>query len=436
MRTKTLLIALFILAAAVLKPAYADETSIVNSGDNVDIETSVEEKTDVKVENCNKTDIEQVTVAIANTGGNVASDNLSSNNGDGTSVETGDAEVKTTQVVEANKNFTVIDVGNDSRDSKGNSTEIVNTGDRLDVDIEHESETEVDIKNDNEADVDQLTVAVANTGLNFAKDNVGGASIETGDAIVETEQKADVNKNLTVVELDKKCVCPDNCLSLVNTGDCVEVDFDVDCDTDIDIENKNDADVDQKVFAIANTGLNFAKDNAVCDDDNGVEIDTGEAEVKTKQEVDVNKNATFVSLDHDKSDTDCDCPNHDDHNDCDQDCDGCGEDFSDRDCCEGNVTDIVNTGDDLDVDTEVEKELEVNIDNDNELCVEQFAFDLSNSGLNFSSENLGETEVDTGDAEVEADDQKVEGNENFTSLSKIEEDHDFFDHCLHWLGMD
>jgi len=443
-----ILLSAFALMSVKSVAAQVNDTEVVNSGDNVEIKTEVNKKTNVEVKNENTANIDQQVFAVANTGGNVASKNI----GSGVTINTGDAKVDTKMQVEANTNKTVIDVGQDNKDDcAGNKTDVVNTGDNLKVNTHLKTENKVDVKNENYADVQQKVVAVANTGLNFAKGNIagsvsdcndcdhfqdegGGIAIETGNAEIKTNLGVKVNENITKVDVGNKGE-DGNETCVTNTGDDVFINTNVDRKTDVKVENSNQAFIEQDVFAIANTGLNFVEGNIsdhqgdLCNDcesgcdcgdcdrckgDGGeVAIKTGDAKIDTKMEIEANKNLTWIDLGKNKDDYFRD-------DDKDGKCDRCGHPKDEctcqkDDCCNGNVTDVVNTGDCLRVDTNVRDEEKINVKNNNEVCAKQHLFDLANTGINFANKNIGESKLHTGCAETKAD-LRLLANKNFTSL--------------------
>ncbi len=430
------LLGLFALVSVRQVAAQSNDTNVINSGDDAHITSNTTQTNNVDIDNNNDADIDQKVVAVANTGGNVASRNISFNGG--TSITTGDASTDVNMDVKANQNVTAVNMDNNNC-CGGNETEVVNTGDDLRVDTRSTTNNHVDVDNDNDADVDQNVVAVSNTGLNFANRNIGDTSITTGDADVDVDLRANVNRNFTAVEMGSMGASS-NQTFVTNTGDDVRVDTRADVNNRVDVDNNNDADIDQNVKAIANTGLNFAKRNiSSCEEgdnnceeehaqeDQGVvEINTGAARVDTDMRVNANRNETFVSM---AENNQC-C-----ENEINRECNfgRCGEEetFNNgEECCGGNRNEVVNTGDDFRLESRSNVENNIDVDNDNDLDVDQRAFEFANSGLNFASRNIGDTEIFTGEARTGAN-LAVTGNINRTFIGNFEEgffdfDEDFF----------
>jgi hypothetical protein len=185
--------------------------------------------------------------------------------------------------------------------------DIVNSGDDVDFTSRFSKDMRIDVDNRNDADIDQRVFAVANTGGNVVKDNIaknrdrcdrhdnrdcfdGNTSIKTGDANVFTKMHVDANKNWTEVNWGDRKDCDNNGFSVVNTGDNLDVDNRVDIDKRINVDNRNNLDVDQRVFAVANTGLNFVEGNI-----GDVSVKTGDAAVWTDLSVTGNTNWTKIN---------------------------------------------------------------------------------------------------------------------------------------------
>jgi len=83
-------------------------TSIVNTGDDVNVDTSAQNNTRIEVNNQNTANINQNVNAVANTGNNTANRNISFGGNAGV-ITTGDAEVNVGLLAEVNKNVTKIE---------------------------------------------------------------------------------------------------------------------------------------------------------------------------------------------------------------------------------------------------------------------------------------------------------------------------------------
>lgn len=361
--------------------ALTNTTGVVNTGDDVEIETESSFELDIEVENKNYADIHQSIHASSNTGGNEASGNISWGGG-GTSIETGNATTNVQAKASANENMTVIGLGSGGLGGS-NYTDVVNTGDDVEIDTETETEVDIEVKNKNYADIYQSVWTKANTGKNDANDNIGGTSILTGAAWVKSDLSAAANKNLTLIGYGGDGSGGLNNQTIVtNTGDDVEIESEASSETEIEVKNKNYLSAWQKLFGSSNSGWNDANDNI-----GPTEIMTGSATLASKMNVHGNTNATGIG-------------------------------GSLLLPAAQNLTDIVNTGDDLDVESETEVEMEVEVENKNKLVGGQKLMIMSNSGYSETNDNIGGSSVDSGNSHSSAH-ADFGGNENTTLLGLL-----------------
>lgn len=266
----------------------ANETSVVNSGDDVEIETETELEIDTTVINENKAKIFQAVTSISNTGDNESEENISLNGGS-SAINTGNALSDASLEAFANKNTTVISTYLPSIYS-GNTTDVINTGD--DVEIETETELDIDTKviNENEAWILQKAFVEANTGYNESEENIGGGSINTGNADADAYLKTKVNSNWTAIATDGSILPENNDSEIINTGD--DLDFEAEASAEIDtfVKNENELWSWQFVKSISSTGDNESEENI-----GGALIDTGNSTSEDSAVlVDANSNNTVI----------------------------------------------------------------------------------------------------------------------------------------------
>jgi hypothetical protein len=364
--TKTAIVAAAAFTMAVA-PAFAavNDTSVINSGDHVDVNSSTNTSSTVAVTNTNTATVKQHVDAAANTGGNDANGNISLG-GAGATINTGAAAVNTALEVQANQNETAIAGGNNGTT---NLTDVVNTGDGLDVNTSANNANVVAVSNDNYAKVFQGVDAYANTGKNDANNNIGGGTINTSGAAVGTELGVAVNKNQTAVggvgagSLTNGSLV--NATSATNTGDWVDVNSSANNSNTVAVANSNSLFSAQYIDAYSNTGKNDANSNI-----GGGSIGTGPAGVVTGASVAANHNMTGIA--------------------------GWMGELS----LSGNLSDVVNTGDKLDSNTSVNNTASFVVTNANEQWSHQSAYETSSSGYNDANFNIGHAGIGTGVAGV------------------------------------
>lgn len=371
--------AVFTLSVA---PAFAavNGTSVINSGDRVNVDTSTYTSNEVSVENSNKAVVNQSVNAVSNTGGNEASGNIGLCCGAGGSIHTGAATVSTNLGVAANDNKTMVQGGTSG---VANLTDIVNTGDKVNVDANAVNVNRVEVTNKNYADVTQAAWEKANSGNNAANDNIGGGSIHTGPAGIGTDMQVHLNSNVTSVEGAHGVAAGWPLLNqpaVTNTGDRLYVDASAKNYNSISVDNRNYADVAQLIHAKSNTGNNEAESNV-----GGGEVVTSGAGISTGTKVDANSNLTGIT-------------------------DWMGVVGSGK-----NLSDVVNTGDHVNVDAEVKNKSNVDVNSNNAIYSYQEVWERSLSGYNSTNYNIGGGFVHSGGAGVGTGAQTL-GNTNATLI--------------------
>lgn len=233
---------------------------------------------------------------ISNTGGNTSNGNIN-RNGDAGVIETGDAVVNVTLVADANHNTTGIQNGGGAGTSA--SSDVLNTGNGVDVNTSANSNSATVVNNNNEAYVDQSVNAVANTGDNTANGNIsfGGCAgcIKTGNATVNVNLVTNVNSNDTIVAGPLgggNGAQTQSDSTVVNTGDDVTVNTAANNNDTTVVNNTNELTLLQRVWSIVTTGLNRAAGNI----GSGLTgyIMTGSATSTVNEGVSANTNSTIV----------------------------------------------------------------------------------------------------------------------------------------------
>jgi len=378
--------------------ATGNGTSIVNSGDNTTVNTSTSQTSSVTVNNTNTATVDQNVNANSNTGNNTANSNISTG-GTGTSILTGAAAVSTALSVAANNNTTAIGGVNPV---SANMTDVTNTGDDANVNTTTSTNTSVQVNNTNMAQVSQscgggleqpsllfgfdlfhMGGCNANTGHNSANSNIGGAGITTGAAAVGVTMTDQLNKNRTligdplVLNMGTGLL---NDTSITNTGDDAVINTSATNTSDVGVNNLNEAMINQMVNANSNSGWNHANENI-----GGAHVMTGAAGVGVNLGTNVNTNTTGI---------------------------GGGLGLLP---VGANLNDFVNTGDDLLANTSISSNSSATLNNLSSLYTQQFVWQHSNSGHNYSSSNVGSTMLGTNGAGISVG-LSSGGNTNTTVL--------------------
>lgn len=379
-------VALVLTAATPLAYAQVNDTTVVNSGNDVDVQSSASQTSNINVINQNRAVVQQNVAVDANTGGNTANRNI----GD-TSVSTGNAIVNTNLNVDANSNATHVS-GIDPMTM--NFTDVVNTGDMLDVNTNTNTNTNVNVANQNLAAVRQNVAIDANTGDNRANRNIGGTSVDTGNVNVGTTADLVLNRNMTHIgdpmsssSLFSSHDSLVNDTVVTNTGDDVLINSSANANTNVNVRNDNRTRVAQNVHVLADSGFNRANRNI-----GGSDTSTGNVGVNTDLMVAANANMTGI--------------------------------FHDPMSMGGmNFVDVVNTGDRLNSNTNVSSNQNTNIVSVEELLALQRHHEMISTGFNRSNRGIGGSSIFTGGTGTNTG-FMVRGNLNRTFVG------DFFDFFL------
>lgn len=363
-------------------------SNVVNTGNNLDYNAGSTSNCSTTITNGNGAAINQVVNADANTGNNVADGNISFGGNAGV-ITTGNANVGSLLVTKANENLVIVGgVSGNGGPGSGASIYFVNTGDNAAVNASTSHNSAIAVTNRNQAAIDQLANIEANTGGNDSSRNInlnGDAGvIHTGDAIVQTKVEANANHNTTAVSHGNGGAGSSSSTDVVNTGDNLDVDASDEVSTNTTVTNTNNAEVDQEVNIVANTGNNTADRNIAFGGDAGV-ITTGDAIIVTELETEVNSNQTLISTETAPAST------------------------------QGSDTEIVNTGDNLDVDVSSQNNSTTTVNNTNTAEVNQSVTATGNTGNNTASGNIGQSSMTTGNVTITTE-IITNANNNYTFI--------------------
>ncbi|QQS43608.1 hypothetical protein IPM65_05665 [Candidatus Roizmanbacteria bacterium] len=378
-----------------------------NTGNGMTKTSSSQNTTLTMVNNNNETVINQQAQTEANTGHNTADGNISIGGSAGV-ILTGSAYTSTNFLATANGS--VILIGGDSNGNgpgSGASIILVNTGDNNDFASRLMKQRSTTIRNSNSALISQScgagqALCMANTGHNHADRNIGLAGsagiIQTGDALVYVDMKADANDNSTTIANNGNS--SQNSTDILNTGDNTTSDTSSSDTTNTDVTNTNKAAINQQVNAVANTGYNTANRNISFGGDAGV-IFTGDAAVIVKMDAKANENS--ATLKEETNDPVADSSSSDPLYT------ACGT--------SGQNTEIINTGDNLQTDTSTTSTTDISVTNTNKAFLVQKITGQVDTGSNTSSRNIGSQTgiIGTGDA-VLAVQTEANANTNKTEV--------------------
>jgi len=356
--------------------AATNGTSVVNSGDRVNIESEVEKESTVIVNNNNTAATTQTVLSNANTGGNSANRNIG-----GTSVTTGNAVTSSALGVEANHNTTAISMPSTGADA--NLTDVVNTGNRADVETEVEIENTVVVNNTNSLYSMQGATSNSNTGANRASRNIGPTAVTTGNAGVSTDMWVDGNRNETAIgSMSGNGGSLLNSTMVTNTGNRADVESEAESETTVIVNNTNMGWFSQYMMGNSGTGLNLASRNI-----GATGVATGNALVSANMGVEANHNTTGIG----------------------------GSALAPTGI---NLFDVVNTGNYFEGEAESETELVTVVNNGNLLTSLQSLFLNSNTGYSSARRNIGSSLISTG---VGATGSSVYsgGNHNMTLIGSL-----------------
>ncbi len=348
---------------------------VLNTGDNVDLDTSNQQSSSTSVTNNNDATINQTVNGSANTGGNTANRNISIGGNAGT-IQTGSATVNGSASATANNNTTAIT--GSCQNVVSNAT-IYNTGNNLDHQTNTSNTCTTTVTNNNTAVINQVVNGNATTGNNQANRNIaiGGGSagqIVTGNTSVGSMVTTDANHNqIVIVGGQSRNGGPGagaNIYYIVNTANNADLSAYYRRSTATSVSNTNTYVGNQVVNSTANTGGNTANRNINQNGDAGV-IQTGNATVNTVLTAKANANTTSIS--------------------------GSG----------GNATtnvNIINTGDNLHSDTDTSVSNTTTVTNTNTAIVNQAVNATANTGNNQANRNIafnGDAgRITTGDATI------------------------------------
>jgi hypothetical protein len=349
----------------------ADTSSeVVNTGDDVTTNTTSNSETDTTINNTNDATINQDIDAEAVTGHNEASRNISIGGNAGV-INTGDASVNSSAVVNANNNTAGVSGGSGSGAA---SSDIVNSGDGLTTNTTDNTRTTTVVNNGNTTIIGQSIEADAITGENVADRNIsiGGAAgvITTGDATVNTNYLITANGNVALVGGNSSDGGPGSGASIyiANTGNFLTAGIKSQMQKNYILNNTNRAYISQKCGVplqerdqilrssdcSAITGYNTSDRGIAFGGDAGV-ITTGDAIVDVSLVVEANKNTAAVN-------------------------DGSGGASA--------STDLVNTGDNTDVNTEANDQTNTTINNSNTAVIDQEVNARAITGYNRANRNI------------------------------------------------
>ena len=280
-------------------------TSVTNTGNGATTSSSSNSKTSVLAANNGTATIVQAGTAKATTGNNKADRNISIGGNAGV-ITTGAANANMSYLVAANNNKTAVIVGGSGENGPGSGASIyvINTGNNGGFTSQNSSLLRAQVANNNQATVtqscgNQAMSCSANTGNNTANRGIafGGDAgvINTGNAVVNVQLFAQVNKNTTGIGIGGSGVLG-GVLGVVNTGDTTQVSQNQSAETDVHVANNNQARVTQTASGYANTGNNTANRNISFGGDAGV-INTGDATVNVVMVADVNSNENYICVD-------------------------------------------------------------------------------------------------------------------------------------------
>jgi hypothetical protein len=273
-----------------VNPSSANFTDVVNTGDLAVVNTSTNTTSVVDVDNSNFAGIHQSAYETANTGKNDANENI----GGGT-INSGAAGVATDMNTKVNANWTSIGAGSpgalgDLGSGLLNQTSVTNTGDDVYVNSNANSASVVEVENHNVAFVSQWVDAYANTGKNDANENIGGGSINTSPAFVDTDLSVQANANATSIwEPLGAWSLAGNFSDYVNTGDNLVSDTSVNSASVFNLSSFNLLKAHQDAYETSNSGWNDADENI-----GHSGIGSGFAGVGTGLGVKANLNATSI----------------------------------------------------------------------------------------------------------------------------------------------
>lgn len=376
--------AVMMLSNVVVVSAATNVNDIVNSGYNLDVNSSSTQTNVVTVNNTNTAVISQTDISSNNTGDNTSKGNIDlcgTCGAGGSSIVTGNAGSVSNMDVNVNSNSTAVTLPSGSGSSTNNAV-ITNTGKHADFNLSANTTNVVTVNNNNDARINQTSISDNNTGDNYSGKNIGSAGIMTGDALSESNMSATGNSNATLVGgevgLGSCDTCVGNYNNITNTGYNLDVNSSTNDVNVIGVNNYNGLWVSQTVLASNNTGDNRSKYNI----GNGG-ILTGNAGSLSNMAAGGNSNATVVGFD--------------------------GLPMG------ANWNQVVNTGANGDLNLSANTVSVATTSNTNALTDVQFALASNQSGYNYQYHNIGFWGTMTGNAGT-GNNFSVWGNSNNTLI--------------------
>lgn len=173
----------------------ANLTDVVNTGDNANVNAQTNRSTFVRMNNQNDAMVHQMGDIQAKTGDNAANRNIG-----GAGIVTGNTDVSVGLATNANQNMTALNLGNmSSQNGAGmNAASIVNTGDDMRVDSNHETQTRVSSNSYNRMSTMQHVYTHLSAGNNDSNRGIGGSMIDTGMSRFNVGATVQGNHNMTM----------------------------------------------------------------------------------------------------------------------------------------------------------------------------------------------------------------------------------------------
>lgn len=291
----------------------ATDTTVLNSGDNVNVNASSSTNTTVNTTVVNTAVVSQNSVVNNDSGHNVLDGNISlSNNcnpcgpqlGGGVALQTGSNTAAVNQSA-TGINSNVVGVSVDANSQASDRTDVVNTGDKVNVTTSDTVNTTVNTTALNFAKVSQNSFVSNNSGWNVINDNIGSpiGAVTGNNGAVVNQNVSDLNSNVVGVAIhaptstaDEGCmVCAPclsgNCTNVTNTGDNLRVKTRSTTTTNVNTTAVNTLWSSQNSLISNNSGFNFLSDNI-----GGGLLATGSNGAAVAQNVSGNANAIGVAV--------------------------------------------------------------------------------------------------------------------------------------------
>lgn len=173
----------------------ANLTDVVNTGDDADVNAMTDRSTFVRMNNYNDAMVHQMGDIHAATGNNAADRNVG-----GAGIVTGNTDVSVGLATNMNQNMTALNLGNMSSQNGGglNAASIVNTGDDMRLDSDHETQTRVSSDSYNRMSTMQHVYTRLHAGNNDSNRGIGGSMIDTGMSRFNVGATVQGNNNMTM----------------------------------------------------------------------------------------------------------------------------------------------------------------------------------------------------------------------------------------------